>query len=335
FILETEFGVMQVHAYPYDEHESTFIPELHETVWRRAGFAEFADAAERPGENDLESIAILRELLAEVLGGHELLANNSKWLSFPTIRVEQWHAGNVVLLGDAAHTAHFTIGSATKLAFEDAMSLCEALGTHAELESALTAYENERLPLVASTQRAAAASREWFERLPQYLNQSDEQLVFNLLTRSRRITYHNLRLRDEEFVRTVDEWFTDQLARQWSTTRRPGRRPPMFMPFRLRELELENRIVVSPMDMYTASDGDVGDFHLVHLGARALGGAGLVMSEMLCVSPEARITRGCAGLWSEKQAQAWRRIVGFVHERSGAKLGAQLGHSGRKGSTKL
>jgi anthraniloyl-CoA monooxygenase len=334
FIQETPVGVLQVHAYPYDHRESTFIPELHESVWRRAGFDAFA-ASHKPGENDLESIAILRELLSALLDGHELLANNSKWLSFPTVQVERWHAGNVVLLGDAAHTAHFTIGSATKLAFEDAVALTEALGAHDELEPALEAYENERRPLVQSTQRAAAASRQWFEELPQYLHQSDEQFVFNLLTRSRRITYDNLRLRDEAFVARVDDWFTDEVVRQGSSERKPDRRPPMFMPFRLRKLELANRVVVSPMDMYSASDGEIGDFHLVHLGARALGGAGLVMSEMLCVSPQGRITPGCAGLWNTSQAADWARIVDFIHSHTSARVGAQLGHSGRKGSTKL
>jgi anthraniloyl-CoA monooxygenase len=335
FIHETEFGIVQVHAYPYDEHESTFIPELHESVWRRAGFAEFAGAAQQPGKSDIGSIAILRELLAEILEGHDLLANNSKWLSFPTVKVERWHFGNVVLLGDAAHTAHFTIGSATKLAFEDAVALSEAIATYDVLEQALAAYENERRPLVQSTQRAAAASREWFEELPQYLGQDDEQFVFNLLTRSRRITYDNLRLRDDAFVGRVDGWFADEVVRQGSADHRPVHRPPMFMPFKLRQLELENRIVVSPMDMYSALDGEIGDFHLVHLGARALGGAGLVMSEMLCVSPEGRITPGCAGLWNETQAESWRRIVDFVHTSSSAGIGAQLGHSGRKGSTRL
>jgi anthraniloyl-CoA monooxygenase len=172
------------HAYPYDEHESTFIPKLHESVWRRAGFDAFEHAAQQPGESDLESIGILRELLSELLDGHSLLANNSKWLSFPTVKVERWHSGNVVLLWDAAHTAHFTIGSATKLAFEDAVALSEAIGTHEAFEPALQAYEAERRPQVESTQRAATASREWFERLPQYLRQADEQFVFNLLTRS-------------------------------------------------------------------------------------------------------------------------------------------------------
>jgi anthraniloyl-CoA monooxygenase len=335
FIVDTPHGVVQVHAYPYDEHESTFIVEMHDDVWRRAGFDRFADAAQRPGESDWESIEIVKELLAELLEGRTVLANNSKWLSFPTVAIERWFHQNVALLGDAAHTAHFSIGSATKLAVEDAMTLVQSLHEHGDVRAALEAYEAARKPLVASTQRAAAASREWFEDLPQYVHQDDVQFVFNLLTRSRRLTYDNLRLRDEEFVSGVDEWFADEVVERQLARSRPSPRPPMFMPFRLRELDLVNRVVVSPMDMYSAVDGYVGDFHLVHLGARALGGAGLVMSEMLCVSPEGRITLGCAGLWEEGQVDAWRRVVEFVHGNSDAKIGLQLGHSGRKGSTKL
>jgi anthraniloyl-CoA monooxygenase len=251
------------------------------------------------------------------------------------VKVERWYHGNVALVGDAAHTAHFSIGSATKLAVEDATALVESLVGHGDLETALGVYESSRRPLVASTQRAAAASRQWFEDLSQYVHQDDEQFVFNLLTRSRRITYDNLRLRDEPFVTQVDDWFGEEVARQVGLRKPPSPRPPMFMPFRLRELELENRVVVSPMDMYSAVDGYVGDYHLVHLGARALGGAGLVMGEMLCVSPKGRITPGCAGLWEEGQVDSWRRIVEFVHANSDAKIGGQIGHSGRKGSTKL
>jgi anthraniloyl-CoA monooxygenase len=335
FILETPHGLVQVHAYPYDENESTFIVEMREDVWRRAGFERFAGAGSRPGESDLESVAILKELLAELLDGHSLLTNNSKWLSFPTLKVERWCHGNVALLGDAAHTAHFSIGSATKLAVEDATELVTALLREDGIPAALAAYEAARKPLVASTQRAAAASAHWFEDLPQYVHQDDIQFVFNLLTRSRRITYDNLRLRDDRFMDEVDRWFAGEVQRQVHADAEPSLRPPMFMPFRLRELELTNRVVVSPMDMYSAVDGYVDDFHLVHLGSRALGGAGLVMTEMLCVSPGGRITPGCAGLWEEGQAAAWRRIADFVHARSDAKLGVQLGHAGRKGSTKL
>ena len=335
FIVETPHGLVQVHAYPYSQNESTCVVEMREDVWRRAGFDQFADAATAPGETDWKSVEILSELLAELWEGHTLLGNNSKWLSFPTVKVERWFDGNVVLLGDAAHTAHFSIGSATKLAVEDATTLVASLLEHGELETALAAYEAARKPLVASTQRAAAASADWFEDLWQYAPQDDMRFVFNLLTRSRRITYDNLRLRDREFVSAVDDWFAGEVQRQLGTETQPSRRPPMFMPFRLRELTLPNRVVVSPMDMYSAVDGHVGDFHLVHLGARALGGAGLVVSEMLCVSREGRITPGCAGLWDDAHAAEWRRIVDFVHASSDAKICAQLGHSGRKGSTKL
>jgi anthraniloyl-CoA monooxygenase len=335
FILDLPAGVVQVHAYPYDENESTFIVEMRTDVWRRLGFERFAEAAQRPGESDWESIAIVADLLGDLLEGRRLLGNNSKWLSFPTVRVERWHDGRVALLGDAAHTAHFSIGSATKLAVEDATTLVTALRDETSVAAALAAYEEARRPLVASTQRAAAASEQWFEDLEQYLRQDERQFVFNLLTRSRRITYDNLRMRDERFVESVDDWFAGDVQSRLRLDRRPAVRPPMFMPFRLRGLELTNRVVVSPMDMYSAVDGYVDDFHLVHLGARALGGAGLVMSEMLCVSPTGRITPGCAGLWEPGQVTAWRRIVDFVHASSESRIGVQLGHSGRKGSTKL
>jgi anthraniloyl-CoA monooxygenase len=335
FILETDFGVVQVHAYPYSAHESTFIVEMHENVWKRAGFEQIAPAVLAPGESDLASIARLQDWLADLLGDRRLIGNNSRWQNFPTIRVERWQRNNIVLVGDAAHTAHFSIGSATKLAVEDAAALTAALASGEDLQQCLVAYQAERQPLVESTQRAAAASRDWFENLDQYLNQSDLQLAFNLLTRSRRITYENLRLRDADFVGAVDSWFASEVSRSVGGRRHPRVRPPMFMPFELRDLRLSNRVVVSPMDMYSARDGIVGDFHLVHLAGRALGGAGLVMSEMLCVSAEGRITPGCAGLWREEQLPAWQRIVEFVHQNSEARVGVQLGHSGRKGSTRL
>jgi anthraniloyl-CoA monooxygenase len=335
FILDTPNGVVQVHGYPYQQNESTFIVEMHEDVWRRFGFDRLDGAASAPGESDHESIERLRDVLGGLVEGRTLFANNSKWLSFPTVKVERWFDGNVVLLGDAAHTAHFSIGSATKLAVEDGTELVRFLLESPDVPSALAAYEAARQPLVASTQRAAAASRRWFEDLWQYEGQEDLRFVFNLLTRSRRITYDNLRLRDERFVQDVDDWFARDVQRRLGTPSPPSPRPPMFMPFRLRDLTLQNRVVVSPMDMYSAVDGRVGDFHLVHLGARALGGAGLVFSEMLCVSPTGRITPGCAGLWDESQMHDWRRIVDFVHARSDAKICCQLGHSGRKGSTRL
>ena len=338
YICQTPAGVMQVHGYPYDRTGSTFIVEMNSRVWERAGFDELDRRNWRPGESDEASVARVRELFADVLQGHQVLANNSRWISFTTIRCERWVHGNVVLLGDAAHTAHFSIGSGTKLAMEDALSLAAGLLEQTSVDAALKAYEDERKPVVESTQRAAQASLEWFENLGQYVAQEPLQFGFNIMTRSRRVTYDNLRVRDPEFVDRLDAWFAGH-------ERRRGHGdglvcPPMFQAFALKtpsgaDLTLHNRVVVSPMDMYVATDGMPTDFHLLHLGGKALGGAGLVMTEMVCTSAEGRITPGCTGLWNDTQRDAWRRIVAVVHEQSPARIGLQLGHSGGKGSTKL
>ncbi len=333
YIRETPYGVMQIHGYPYDAKASTFIVEMNESVWQRAGFAALAGAELAPGQSDERSAGLVRELFADILDGHEVLLNNSRWVSFATVRNERWRHGNVVLLGDAAHTAHFSIGSGTKLAMEDALALAACLHEQAEVGAALQAYEEERRPVVLSTQRAAQASLEWFENLGQYTGQDPVQFAFNIITRSRRVTYDNLRVRDPEFVASVDRWFARHEAARGMGTGEV--RPPMFQPFRLRDMELVNRVVVSPMDMYVAEDGRPGDFHLVHLGGKALGGAGLVMTEMVCVSADGRITPGCTGIYTDEQAGQWRRITEFVHRESQAKIGLQLGHSGRKGSTRL
>ncbi len=340
YILDTPAGIMQVHGYPYSETGSTFILEAHEDVWRRAGFGPAAESAAAlpPGRSDETSIAMIRELCSGVLAGHEVLANNSRWTAFTTVRCRTWRHGNIVLLGDAAHTAHFSIGSGTKLAMEDALALAACLHEQGSVDAALTAYEAERRPVVTSTQRAAQASLEWFENIGQYADQDPHQFAFNIVTRSRRVTYDNLRLRDPEFVADMDRWFASApgpASASGSALVSGQVRPPMFQPFRLGGLELANRVIVSPMDMYSAQDGIPGDFHLVHLGSKALGGAGLVMTEMVCVSPEGRITPGCTGMYTAEHEESWRRITSFVHARSGAKIGIQLGHSGRKGSTRL
>ncbi|WP_155055972.1 bifunctional salicylyl-CoA 5-hydroxylase/oxidoreductase [Streptomyces blattellae] len=315
-IAETEHGVMQLHGYPYAADASTVIVEMREEVWRAAGFADL---------DDQESVERCAKIFAEALGGRPLRSNKSAWTRFRTVVNERWSHRNVVLLGDAAHTAHFSIGSGTKLAVEDALALAACLEEQPSPARALEAYEEERRPVVASTQRAARASLEWFEDIARYLDQPPRQFAFNLLTRSRRVTHDNLRLRDARFTGSVERAFGC-----------PPGTPPMFTPFRLRGLTLRNRVVVSPMDMYSAVDGVPGDFHLVHLGARALGGAALVMTEMVCVSADGRITPGCAGLYTGKQAESWKRITEFVHARApGTAIGVQLGHSGRKGSTKL
>ncbi|MEU5535475.1 bifunctional salicylyl-CoA 5-hydroxylase/oxidoreductase [Streptomyces sp. NPDC020362] len=315
-IAETEHGVMQLHGYPYAAGASTVIVEMREEVWRAAGFEDLDEA---------ESVERCAKIFAEALGGRPLRSNKSAWTTFRTVVNAHWSHGNVVLLGDAAHTAHFSIGSGTKLAVEDALALAACLEEQPDVPSALAAYEEERRPVVASTQRAARASLEWFENLRLYLEQPPGQFAFNLLTRSRRVTHDNLRLRDARFTEAVER-----------ESGCPSGTPPMFTPFRLRGLTLRNRVVVSPMDMYSAVDGVPGDFHLVHLGSRALGGAGLVMTEMVCVSEQGRITPGCTGLYTGRQGEAWKRITDFVHAQApGTAIGVQLGHSGRKGSTRL
>jgi anthraniloyl-CoA monooxygenase len=334
FVIEqTPHGVIQVHGYPYDATGSTFIVEMHDSVWRAAGFEALAPGALPPGASDQASIERIRELFGFLLGGHAVHANNSKWISFGTLRCESWRHRNVVLLGDAAHTAHFSIGSGTKLAMEDALALAACLNEQPGLDAALAAYESERRPVVASTQRAAQASLEWFENLGQYTHQEPEQFAFNIMTRSRRVTHGNLRVRDPEFADRIDAWFAGHEKRRGMA---PGDLvPPMFQPLRLRGLELTNRVMVSAMDMYSSAGGTPSDFHLVHLGGKALGGAGLIMTEMVCVSAAGRITPGCAGMYAPEHEAAWRRVTGFVHGQSTAKIGLQLGHSGRKGSTKL
>src|SRR6185369_2838280 len=335
-VRETDAGVMQVHAYPYDETGSTLIVEMTEEVWQKAGFAESPAVVDPAslGVSDSDTFALSRceEIFADLLDGHRLIGNKSRWVSFTTVRCDTWHHENVVLLGDAAHTAHFSIGSGTKLAMEDALSLAACLSEAGadQVDLALAAYEAQRKAVVVSTQRAAQASLEWFENLAQYTDQEPMRFAFNLLTRSRRVTYENLQLRDPEFVQRVDDWFAASLGFGAEPTR-----PPMFYPLRLRGITVPNRIVVSPMAMYSSDDGIPAAFHLVHLGSKALGGAGLVMTEMVCVSPAGRITPGCTGLWNDDQRDSWQRVVDFVHASTPAKIGIQLGHSGRKGSTKL
>src|SRR5260370_2915390 len=325
FIAETEIGTVQAHAYPYSESMSTFIVELEEGSWTRSGQIDATERSWKPGESADRGIAVCAEGFAEVLHGESLLANNSRWIRFATVRTRCWRDGNLLLIGDAAHTAHFSIGSGTKLAMEDALALAACLHENAGVDAALAAYEAERRPVVESAQRAAQASLEWFENISQYTRQEPLQFPFNLLTRSRRVTYCNLKVHDPEFVAEVDPWF--------NKGREP--RPPMLAPFRPRDLDLANRVIVSPMDMYTAADGLIRALHLVHPASQALGGPALVMTEMACVSRDARISPGCAGMYKPEHEAAFRRLVDFLHAHPPAKIGIQLGHSGRKGSTKV
>jgi len=309
-------GLFTVHAYPFDATTSTFIVETDTDSWRGAGL----DAMSVE-----EGVAFCERLFAEDLGGHRLLTNKSAWLSFRAISCARWWHDKVVLIGDAAHTAHFSIGSGTKLAMEDSIALAEALLRHARVPDALQAYHDARWLDVAKLQRSARVSQAWFEDIRRYRGMEPEQFVLSMMTRSKRVTYENLRVRDPAYVGGLDAWFA---ARSGCAERRP----PMFTPFKLRELRLENRVVVSPMCQYSASEGTPDDWHLVHLGARAVGGAGLVMTEMTDVSPEGRITRGCTGMYAPEHVPAWRRVVDFVHRHSAAKIGVQLGHAGPKGS---
>jgi len=312
-----------VHAYPFEEGRSTFIVECREDTWRRAGLDRATEA---------DTVRYCERLFAKHLGGHRLLTNRSEWRTFPTIKNARWHHDNVVLMGDALHTAHFSIGSGTKLAMEDAIALVDTFqkGGTRDIPAALAAYQAAREVDVIRLQRAAQTSLEWFENAARYKAQAKVPFNFNLMTRSRRITYDNLALRDPALVRDVARYVAKESGVSVAADAEPP--PPIFTPFTLRGMRLDNRIVVSPMCQYSAKDGVPQDWHLVHLGSRALGGAGLVISEMTNVSPEGRITYGCAGMWGDAHEEAWARVVRFVHESSRAKIGIQLAHAGRKGS---
>ncbi len=329
FFVETEHGVFQAHCYKFDEHTSTFIVECDEASWRSAGF-DTLDAD--------QTIAACEALFAEWLGGHKLVSNaahraSSPWTTFVRVKNAHWFHHNVVLVGDAAHSAHFSIGSGTKLAMEDAIALARALANTDDVPCAFQRYADERVTESLRLQNAARNSMEWFEHVKRYIGLPAEQFAYSLLTRSQRVSHENLRLRDASYVAGVERWFASRASVNGEAD--VAVPPPMFTPFRLRDMTLANRVVVAPMDMYSATNGTPNDFHLVHLGARALGGAALVMTEMVCVSPEGRITLGCTGMYASEHAAAWRRVVDFVHQWSPAKICLQLGHSGRKGSTKL
>jgi anthraniloyl-CoA monooxygenase len=324
---KTAHGWYQAHCYPFADGLSTFIVETPEAVWR-------ADGLERATRE--ESIRFCARLFAAHLGQHRLISNaehlrgSAAWLSFPRVNCARWHHGRVVLLGDAAATAHFSVGSGTRLAMESAVSLADALHGEGDLDARLARYEAERRVEVLRLQNAARNSTEWFEQVALKANLEPEQFAYSLVTRSQRVGHESLRARDARYLESFERW----LCARATGGRRRDPVPPMFLPFQLGGLELKNRVACSPMAMYSAVDGVVNDFHLVHLGARALGGAGLVFTEMTCVSPEGRISPGCAGLYHDGQRDAYRRIVDFVHAHSEARFALQLGHSGRKGSTR-
>ncbi|MBK8254126.1 MAG: bifunctional salicylyl-CoA 5-hydroxylase/oxidoreductase [Polyangiaceae bacterium] len=321
---ENQHGLFQVHAYRYEPGRSTFIVECSEKAFLAAGL-------DKASED--ETITYFEKLFEKELDGHKLLKNRSIWRAFPVIRNEKWHTANAVLMGDAAHTAHYSIGSGTKLAMEDAIDLCEAVLKHPNIEDALAAYEATRRPGVESLQRSAQVSLEWFESTPRYMKMDPLSFAMSLLTRSLRITHENLKLRDPALIKRVDEAYSKAaFAAAGRTEKEPA--PPMFTPYRLRDMVLENRVVVSPMCQYSADEGAINDWHLVHLGSRAVGGAGLVITEMTDVSADGRITPGCAGMYNDAHVSGWKRITRFVHQHSFAKIALQIAHAGRKGATK-
>jgi anthraniloyl-CoA monooxygenase len=328
FIFEqTEHGWIWVHAYQFDADTATFIVECSEQTWRRFGF-------DRMGID--ETIALCEQIFARYLGGHKLMSNarhlrGSAWLNFNRVLCERWSHENVVLLGDAAATAHFSVGSGSKLAMESAIALATYLDSEPDIASAFRRYEDERRLEVLRLQNAARNSTEWFEDVERYFDLDPVQFNYSLLTRSQRISHENLRQRDPQWLSGAEKWFE-----QKATGRSPNAaRPPMFVPFRVRGIELANRVCVSPMAQYRAVNGTPNEWHFVHYAERAKGGAGLVFTEMTCVSPEGRISPGCTGLYSPEHETAWKRIVDFVHAETNAKIAIQLGHSGAKGSTQL
>jgi anthraniloyl-CoA monooxygenase len=323
---ETEHGIFIGHAYQYEPGRSTWVIENDAKTFARAGLE---------GLDESATARFLEGVFAEDLDGHKLITNRSVWRQFPMIRNARSVMGNVVLLGDAKSTAHFSIGSGTKLAMEDAIALFESFQAHAGVVDALAHFEDSRRGEVERTQHAADVSLVWFEHLERFWKMDPRQFAFGLMTRSKSITYDNLRLRAPEFVDEADRMFARNVRAAGFDVDVGKPVPPMFQPFRLRGLTVPNRVVVSPMCMYSATDGLPGDFHLVHYGSRAMGGAGLLFTEMVCVSPTGRITPGCAGLWNDAQEAAWTRIVVFARAHGTAKLCLQLGHSGRKGATKL
>ena len=325
YFVENAHGVFQAHCYRFDADTSTFIVECDEATWLNAGFDRL----------DLDdTIAACERLFARWLGGHRLMSNArhlaEPWSNFVRVRNRAWFHGNIVLIGDAAHTAHFSIGSGTKLAMEDAIALARLVAEGGPLPEALEAYQGERMTEALRLQNAARNSMEWFENARRYITLDPEQFTYSLLTRSQRVSHENLRLRDPRYLHGVERWFAGRTSDDGADAP-----PPMFTPFTLRGMTVVNRVVVAPMDMYCAVDGTPTEFHFVHLGSRAIGGAGLVMTEMTCVSADARISPGCTGMYAPEHVDAWRRIVSFVHGHSGAKICLQLGHAGRKGSTQL
>src|SRR5215207_6348262 len=329
FFATNEFGIWDLCTYQYKENMSTWVIEAPESTWEKA-------EATLSKLNEEETVAYLEKLWGHLLKGHKLIANRSSWRRFPVIRNKNWYYKNIVLLGDALHTAHFSIGSGTKLAMEDAINLFNAFEGTKSVDDALKRFQGGRREDVEKTQYAANFSALWTENPARYWRMEPVQACFSMLTRAKAVTFDNLKLRDARFVDKVQHWFAATVRDQGFDISLENPPPPMFTPFRVGNMVVQNRVVVSPMNMYSAEPGGIpGDFHLAHLGRFGMGGAGLVFAEMTAVSETGRITPGCPGIYSEEQVVAWKRISDFIHKQSPAKFCLQLGHSGRKGSTKL
>lgn len=328
FFRETEYGIFIAHCYQYEPHRSTWVIEVQADTFAKAGLGNLDEA---------QSARFLEAIFARELQGHKFLINRSMWRNFPRISNARWVKDNIVLLGDAKATAHWSIGSGTKLAMEDAIALYNAFRETKgrDVPAALARFETTRRDEVERTQHAADVSLVWFEHVDRFWGMDPDRFAFGLMTRAKAITYDNLRLRAPSFVDRVDRVVAREVGNQGFMVDTEKPTVPMFQPFRLRGMTLANRVVVSPMCQYSAHDGLPQDWHLVHYGARAIGGAGLLFTEMTDVSPEARITYGCTGMYNDAQEAAWKRIVDFVHANSTAKFCLQLGHAGRKGATKL
>ena len=323
---ETKHGWIWAHAYQFDEDTATFIVECSQQTYDNFGFDDMSQD---------QSKKICEDIFAKYLGGNELMTNaghirGSAWINFPRVNCLHWYHENIVLMGDAAATGHFSIGSGSRLAFDSAISLANLLHEEDNMQDAFTRYQEDRRLEVLRLQSAARNSLEWFEDIERYLDLDPVQFNYSLLTRSQRISHENLRLRDKAWLEKAESWFQEQAGAPKSTIR-----APMFAPYKLRDMELTNRVVLSPMAQYKAKDGTPNDWHLVHYAERAKGGAGLIYTEMTCVSPEGRITPGCTGLYDEAHEKGWKRITDFVHDHTPAKICCQIGHSGPKGSTQL
>ena len=328
---ETPWGWFNLHAYQFNEEWATFIVETPEETWLKAGIDKM---------DPDQSIAFCEELFADMLKGSRLVSNarhlrgSAVWLKFNRVLCERWYKDNIVLLGDAAHTAHFTIGSGTKLAMEDAAALVKVMNSsEGDVPTRLARYQSEREIEALKLQSAARNRMTWFEDVDRYVGMEPEQFGFAVLTGSQRVGHANQKLRDQSYTDDFDRWFAARCGVPAAAESPPV--PPMFTPFSLRGMTLANRVVISPMCTYSAEEGMPTDFHLVHYGSRGMGGAGLIVTEMTCIAPDARITPGCTGIWNDSQEAGWKRIVDYIHANGNARVSLQIGHAGRKGSTRL